>query len=74
MVGEYEEKLPVELYDYARKTFGETKEHREKCLKELNNWLDENLHINADREPVNLLHFLRGSKFRMDKAKKRIEL
>lgn len=73
MVCEYEERLPVEQYDYARKTFGETKERREECLKEIIQWLDENMHINADRDPVSLLHFIRGAKFRMDKAKKRIE-
>lgn len=69
----YEEKLPVEMYDHARKTLGETAEHREQCLNEITKWLDENLHINADRDVISLLHFLRGSKFRIDKAKKKIE-
>lgn len=74
MIIEYEERLPVDLYDHAREALGETKERREQCLTEINKWLDENLHINADRDPVSLLHFLRGSKFRMDKAKRKIEL
>lgn len=73
MAVEYEEKLPVEHYDYAEKNLGESKELRERCLLEIVNWLNENLHINADRDPVSLLHFLRGSKFRIEKAKKRIE-
>lgn len=69
----YEEKLSPEHYEYADTVLGETKEIRHKCLAEINEWLDQNPHINAFRDPRNLLHFLRGSKFRMDKAKKRIE-
>lgn len=70
----YEEKLPAELYEQARDNLGETKETREQCLSELNKWLDDNPHIHADRRPISLLHFLRGSKFRIDKAKRKIEL
>lgn len=71
---EYKEKLPAEMYDYAREKLGETSDVREKCLIELNEWLDENPHINANRDATVLLHFLRGSKFRMDKVKRRIEM
>lgn len=74
MIIEYEETLPVELYDHAREALGETKEHREQCLIEINKWLDENRHINADRDPVSLLHFLRSSKFRIEKTKRKLEL
>lgn len=69
----YEEKLPIHNYEYARKSLGETTDTREKCLCELRKWLDDNPHINANRDTVSLLHFLRGSKFRMDKAKNRIQ-
>lgn len=69
----YEEKLPAHNYEYARKSLGETIDTREKCLKEIQKWLDENPHINANRDTVSLLHFLRGSKFRMDKTKSRIQ-
>lgn len=72
-MGSYEEKLPLEDYDFARRNLGETKEMRGKFLAELNKWLDDNPHINALREPTSLLHFLRGSKFDLDKAKRRIE-
>lgn len=69
---DYVETLPAAHYEIARKQLGETKETRDKCLAEINSWLDENPHINAQRDAVNLLQFLRGSKFRMDKAKQRI--
>lgn len=68
----YVESLPVACYEFAELEFGETKELRTKSLTELNDWLDENPHINAPRDPVVLLQFLRGAKFRMEKAKERI--
>lgn len=68
----YEETLPAHCYEFARKSLGETKDTRDHCLNEIRKWLDENPHINANRDIVSLLHFLRGSKFRMDKAKNRI--
>lgn len=73
MTNLYEEKLPAHNYEFAREYLGETKESREHSLEELNKWLDENPQINANRDVVSLLHFLRGSKFRMEKAKQRIE-
>lgn len=69
----YKETLPVKYYEFARINLGETKEIREKCLQEIIDWLDVNPNINANREEVSLLHFLRGAKFRVDKAKQRIE-
>lgn len=73
MSSAYQATLPEADYEYAVSALGETKERREQCLTEINNWLDENPQINANRHPVNLLHFLRGSKFQMDKAKRRLE-
>lgn len=69
----YEEHLPAQNYQDALELLGESRETRENCLAEVNVWLDENPQINANRDVVFLLHFLRGAKFRMDKAKKRIE-
>lgn len=69
----YEENLPPHTYEYARKSLGETKDTREKCLKEIRKWLDENPQINANCDTISLLHFLRGSKFRLDKTKSRIQ-
>lgn len=68
----YVETLPAVHYEIAEIHLGETRETRDRCLAELNSWLDENPHINAQRDPVNLLQFLRGAKFQMDKAKRRI--
>lgn len=70
----YEENLPAESYVYAKEFLNETKEVRDYCLKEVINWLNDNPHINAYRHPVHLLHFLRGAKFRLEKAKFKIEL
>lgn len=69
----YEEHLPAHNYEFARKSLGETKDARDRCLKEIQKWLDDNPKINANRDTVTLLHFLRGAKFRMDKAKHRIQ-
>lgn len=70
----YKETLPNEMYDYAREHLGETEESRQDSLLELNEWLDANPQIYANRDPVVLIHFLRGSKFRMEKAKRRLEM
>lgn len=69
----YEEHLPATNYEFARKSLGETKEIRDRCLCEIYQWLDANPKLNANRDPTALLHFLRGAKFKMDKAKQRIE-
>lgn len=68
----YDETLSAVHYEVAEQKLGETKEIRDRCLAELNSWLDENPHINAQRDAVSLLQFLRGAKFQMDKAKQRI--
>lgn len=69
----YVENLPAEVYKFAEQSLGETREIRQKSLAELIKWLDENPSINAPRDSTFLLHFLRGSKFRIEHAKKRIE-
>lgn len=69
----YEEHLLAHNYEHAQESLGESRDVRERCLIEINKWLDENPHINANRDTISLLHFLRGAKFRMDKAKRRIE-
>jgi len=73
MGAQYEEKLPAHNYEYAEQVLGETKENRDQCLMEIQKWLDDNPRINANRDTTSLIHFLRGSKFQMEKAKKRIE-
>lgn len=73
MSAKYVEKLPAHYYEYAQKNLGETKDAREQCLAEIQKWLDDNPKINANRDITSLLHFLRGAKFRLDKAKQRIE-
>lgn len=68
----YVETLSAVHYETAEQKLGETREIRDSCLAEINIWLDENPHINARRDAVSLLQFLRGAKFQMDKAKQRI--
>lgn len=68
----YAERLSAVHYEVAEQKLGETREIRDSCLAELNSWLDENPHINAQRDAVSLLQFLRGAKFQTDKAKQRI--
>lgn len=69
----YEESLPAHNYEYAEKFLGETRDGRDRSLLEIHKWLDKNPEINANRDVTSLLHFLRGSKFEMEKTKNRIE-
>lgn len=69
----YVENLPAEDYKFAEQSLGETREIRQKSLAEIIKWLDENPRINAPTDSTILLHFLRGSKFRIGHAKNRIE-
>lgn len=71
-VERYECDLPAECYRYAEEALGETKEVREQSLSEIYKWLDQNPNINADRRAKSILHFLRGAKFRIEKAKNKI--
>lgn len=65
----YECHLPAECYQQAEQILGETPEVREQTIRDIHKWLDQNPHINAHRDTKTILHFLRGAKFRLDKAK-----
>lgn len=69
----YEETLPAEDYEYAKQFLGETAEQRNKMISEILQWLKENPQINAPRNAVAVLRFLRATRFRLDVCKKRIE-
>lgn len=69
----YEETLPAEDYEFAQKVLGETCEQRNNMLLEIGQWLEKNPHINAPRNAVTLLRFIRATRYRMDMCKKRIE-
>lgn len=68
----YETQLSTECLAFAESELGETKETRERCMAEIDDWLDANPHINAHRDAQSVLHFLRGAKFRIEKAKKKM--
>lgn len=68
----YECHLPEECYHQAEQMLGETPEVREKNIIAIHKWLDQNPHINAHRDTKTILHFLRGAKFRLDKAKSKM--
>lgn len=68
----YERNLPEECYQQAEQILGETPEVREQSIIDIYKWLDQNPHINAHRDTKSILHFLRGAKFRLDKAKSKM--
>jgi hypothetical protein len=64
--------MNTECYEYDASCLGETSsEIREQAICELTNWLDENPHIHAHRD-IMLLYFIRGCKYNLEKAKKKI--
>lgn len=69
----YDAQMSKECYQHSEKVLGETEEIRETSLTEIYNWLDNNPKINAHRDAKTILHFLRGTKFNIDKAKKKIK-
>lgn len=65
--------LPMKCYTDAKLLLGETDELRAHSISTILDWLDANPAINANREITSILYFLRGSKFDLDKAKRKIE-
>lgn len=68
----YECHLPEHCYQQAVEILGESPEIREQSIKDIQKWLDQNPQINAHRDTKTILHFLRGAKFRLDKAKSKM--
>ncbi|KAI4470669.1 alpha-tocopherol transfer protein-related [Holotrichia oblita] len=59
--------------NFAINVLNETHETRAKSLEEIKNWLIENPNICAKSDDLNILAFLRGCKFRLDKTKQKIQ-
>lgn len=68
----YDTDLSAECLAHAERELGETHQVRQQCMLEIHQWLDANPHINAHRDAQSILHFLRGAKFRVDKAQRKI--
>lgn len=68
----YQTTLTPECLEYAAQALGETTEVRQKCMLEIHQWLDANPHINAHRDAQSILFFLRGAKFRVEKAQRKM--
>lgn len=69
----YEPSLSEDDLKFAETDIGETVEARDKGLKEILSWLNENPHINADKSIKNILCFLRSCKFNTDRTKEKIK-
>lgn len=69
----YDEDLPIECYKYAEEHLSETPEIRDQSVKEIMLWLDENPIINANRNLVIILYFLRATKFKLENTKRKIK-
>lgn len=70
---EYNLSLSSECYKNAKLMLGETDELRQQSIIEIINWLNENPTINGNRDVINILYFLRCSKYKLDKAKRKIK-
>lgn len=68
----YISRMPDEFYEDAESDVGESSELREKCIKELLSWFDENPSINGHRDIHHIIYFLRTCKYNMDKVKMKI--
>lgn len=60
--------------EHAASELGESTAARDSALAEIGAWLTANPHIRARREARSVLHFLRGSKFRLDRAKAKMTM
>lgn len=69
----YQEVLCPKYYEAANKLLGETREVRNEQVQVIQRWLAENPQINAHNDPRTIIFFLRGAKFDVDKAKKKIK-
>lgn len=58
---------------FVKEVLNETEETREKCIKEIQQWLLENPKINARSDPGSILTFLRCCKFNVERTKSRIK-
>lgn len=71
---DYVTTLDAATIELAERELGETPETRDRALREMAEWLTANPHLNARRDARSVLHFLRGSKFRIDKAKQKMSM
>lgn len=65
--------LTIDDYKFAEEVLGETAEKRETGIQEILQWYDDNPKINGHRDRLTILYFLRGAKFNIEKAKKKIK-
>lgn len=69
-----ESQLPIECLLQSEQQLGETKSIREEKLRELISWIDGTPHLKFHiHNNVWLLYFLRATKFRIEKAKTKIQ-
>ena len=68
-----EESLPKQCNEDAFQLLGERKSLRNQQIQLIQKWLQENPQVNAHPDPRTIIFFLRGCKFDVDKAKKKIK-
>lgn len=66
--------LPEELQKIAERELGEKPENIPKYLQLLRSWIEQQPHLNARLDEQFLVQYLRGCKYDLDKAKKKIDL
>lgn len=69
----YQEVLSDQFYADAFQLLGETRELRNEQVEVIQKWFLDNPKINGQNDPRTILFFLRGCKFNVDKAKKKIK-
>lgn len=68
----YEFRLSDDAKRYAEEVLNETEEIRNKSLIEIKKWLEDQPNLHAKRTTKDVLPFLRGSKFNLDKTKTKL--
>lgn len=69
----YQEVMPPKCYEDAKKLLGETRNLRDEQIQVIGQWLRENPQVNGHNDPRTIIFFLRGCKFDVEKAKKKIK-
>lgn len=66
--------LDAAALEHAERELGETPTVRRRALNEIAAWLDANPQVRAKRDAHSVLRFLRGQKFRVERAKHKMTM
>ncbi|KAJ9598893.1 hypothetical protein L9F63_026571 [Diploptera punctata] len=64
--------LPPNAIQHAIECLNEAEEKRDQCIHEILEWLQTQSNLRARNDPVNVVRFLRGCKFDIERTKRKI--